>query len=270
MRLRRRVAVSYGQFDVFGGRDIWEGFGSCHRRIERLRQPAGLAVYYRKHDGYSQNTLLDERLDDQDNYAVRGSLLFQPTDALEIRVGCRFQPQREHGQSRRAVDDPSFPGFGAVVRIGTVQRQCARERCTLGLSGKIRTQPGSRRASTIRLGGGHTLTYLSAVRYGDFNGRYSLVGTRSPPSLTDAANGQHEKYTGITQDLRLSSSGRGTVRCVGSQVCTSCAKTPRSSTTASPLPFYRCSVRAASATSSTASSSTIRRTSPRARRCMAS
>ena len=48
-----------------------------------------------------------------------------------------------------------------------------------GLSGRI----------DYVLPGGQTLTYLAALRDGDFEGRYSLVGLPSPPSLTDAAPG---------------------------------------------------------------------------------
>lgn len=202
-----RAAISYGQFDAFGGRDIWEGTG--YVTGELTDGLAGrLAVYYRKHDGYSQNTLLDEALDDQDNYAVRGSLLFQPTAALDIHVIADFSHNESNGQSRRAVDDLSVPGLGAVVGAGLLSDNVREsdspwaqweEQDTAGLTARV----------DYRLGSGHTLTYLSAVRYGDFNGRYSLVGTGSPPSLTDAANGQREKYTGITQDLRLSSPADG-------------------------------------------------------------
>lgn len=202
-----RVAVSYGQFDVLGGRDLWEGSGYVTGALSDAL--AGrLAVYYRKHDGYSRNTLLDQALDDQDNYAVRGSLLFQPAGALDIHVVADFSHNESNGQSRRAVDDLSVPGLGAVVASGVLSDNVREsdapwtqweDHDTAGLTARI----------DYRLGGGHTLTYLSAVRYGDFSGRYSLVGTRSPPSLTDAANGQHEKYTGITQDLRLSSPADG-------------------------------------------------------------
>lgn len=202
-----RVAVSYGQFDVFGGRDLWEG--SAYLTGALTNAVAGrMAVYYRKHDGYSENTLLDEALDDQDTYAVRGSLLFQPNEALDIHVIADFSHNESNGQSRRAVDDPSLPGLGAVVASGHLSDNVREsdapwtqweDQDTAGLTARI----------DYRLGSGHTITYLSAVRYGDFNGRYSLVGTQSPPSLTDAANGQREKYTGITQDLRLSSPADG-------------------------------------------------------------
>jgi iron complex outermembrane receptor protein len=207
-----RVAVSYGQFDVLGGRDIWEGTAYVTGALSN--SVAGrAAVFYRKNDGYSQNTLLDERLDDQDSYAVRGSLLFQPTDALDIHVIADFSHNESHGQSRRAVDDPSVPGLGAVVASGLLSDN-VRESDAPWTQWEDQDTAGLTARFDYRLGGDRTLTYLSAIRYGDFNGRYSLVGTRSPPSLTDAANGQREKYVGITQDLRLSSSGEGALRWV--------------------------------------------------------
>jgi iron complex outermembrane receptor protein len=207
-----RVAVSYGQFDVFGGRDLWEGSAYVTGALSNS-VAARAAMYYRKHDGYSQNTLLDEQLDDQDSYAVRGSLLFQPTDALDIHVVADFSHNNSHGQSRRAVDDPSVPGLGAVVASGLLSDN-VRESDAPWTQWEDQDTAGLTARFDYRLGAGRTLTYLSAVRYGDFNGRYSLVGTRSPPSLTDAANGQREKYVGITQDLRLSSDGEGALRWV--------------------------------------------------------
>jgi iron complex outermembrane recepter protein len=203
-----RVSAAYGQFDAFGGRDIWEGSGYITGGLGD--EGAGrLAVYYRNHDGYSRSTLLNEQLDDQDTYALRGSLLFEPSEALDIHVTADFSHNESNGQSRRAVDDLSIPGFGAVVGSGLLGSNVREsdapwdqweDQDTAGLTARI----------DYRLAGGSTLTYLTAVRHGDFSGRYSLVGTRSPPSLTDAANGQHEKYVGITQDLRLSSAAETT------------------------------------------------------------
>lgn len=207
-----RVAVSYGQFDVFGGRDLWEGTAYVTGGLADA-VTGRLAAYYRTDDGYSQNILLGEALDDHESYAVRGSLLFQPTTALDIHLIADFSHNESNGQSRRAVDDLSVPGLGAVVASGLLSSNVRESNApwsqwedhdTAGLTARI----------DYRLGSGHTLTYLSAVRYGNFYGRYSLVGTQSPPSLTDAANGQREKYTGITQDLRLSSAESGALRWV--------------------------------------------------------
>jgi iron complex outermembrane recepter protein len=198
-----RVSAGYGQYDVFGGRDIWEGAGYITGGLGDAG--AGrLAIYYRNHDGYSRSTLLNEKLDDQDTYALRGSLVFGPSDALDIYVIADFSHNESDGQSRRAVDDLSIPGVGAVVGSGLLGSN-VRESDAPWDQWEDQDVAGLTARFDYRLAGGNTLTYLSAVRYGDFNGRYSLVGTRSPPSLTDAANGQHEKYIGITQDLRLSS-----------------------------------------------------------------
>lgn len=203
-----RVAAAYGQFDTFGGRDIWEGSGYITGGLGDAG--AGrLAVYYRNHDGYSRSTLLNEQLDDQDTYALRGSLAYEPSEALDIHVTADFSHNESNGQSRRAVDDPSIPGFGAVVGSGLLSPN-VRESDAPWEQFEDQDVAGLTARFDYQLGGGNTLTYLSAVRYGDFSGRYSLVGTRSPPSLTDAANGQHEKYVGVTQDLRLSSAADAT------------------------------------------------------------
>lgn len=202
-----RVAVSYGQFDALGGRDLWEGSAYVTGAL-RDSVAARAAVYYRKHDGYSQNTLLDERLDDQDSYAVRGSLLFQPIDSLDIHVVADFSHNESNGQSRRAVDDPTVPGLGVVVSSGLLSDN-VRESDAPWTQWEDQDTAGLTARFDYRIASGHELTYLSAIRYGDFSGRYSLVGTGSPPSLTDAANGQREKYVGITQDVRLSSAAEG-------------------------------------------------------------
>jgi iron complex outermembrane recepter protein len=197
------VSAAYGQFDTFGGRNIWEGSGYITGGVGETGR-GRLAAYYRKHDGYSRSATFNQPLDDQDTYALRGSLVFEPSDALDLRVTADFSHNESNGQSRRAVDDLSIPGVGAVVGSGLLSQNVREsdapwdqweEQDTAGLTARV----------DYKLADGHTLTYLSAVRYGDFSGRYSLVGTGSPPSLTDAANGQHEKYVGITQDLRVSS-----------------------------------------------------------------
>jgi iron complex outermembrane receptor protein len=56
----------------------------------------------------------------------------------------------------------------------------------------------------VQLDAAHALIYLTAVRQGDFDGQYSAVGTTSAPAPTDAAFRQHERYQGITHDLRVS------------------------------------------------------------------
>lgn len=203
-----RVSASYGQFDTLGGRDIWEGSGYITGGIGDA-SAGRLSVFYRNHDGYSRNTLLDENLDDQDTYALRGSLLFELSEALDIHVTADFSHNESNGQSRRAVDDLSLPGFGAVAGSGLLGSN-VRESDSPWTQWEDQDTAGLTARIDYKLASGNTLTYLSAVRYGDFSGRYSLVGTQSPPSLTDAANGQHEKYVGITQDLRLSSAADAT------------------------------------------------------------
>lgn len=207
-----RASLSYGQYDALGGKDM---FGAEAYVTGGLSDAVAgrLAVQYRKNDGYSYNIVRDEELDDNESYAVRGSLLIEPSDQLEVRLTADFSHNEGGGQSRKPEDDPTIPGFGATLagglrspdpRVSESPWSQWEDRDTFGLTAR----------ADYRLQSGPMLTYLAAYRDGDFSGRYSLVGITSPPSLTDAANGQVETYEGITQDLRLSSQD-GALRWVG-------------------------------------------------------
>jgi iron complex outermembrane receptor protein len=207
-----RASISYGQYDALGGQDMYgvEAYvtGGLSDKV------AGrLAAQYRENDGYSYNILRDEELDDNESFAVRGSLLFEPSNQLELRLTADFSHNEGGGQSRKPVDDPTIPGLGAALgggllspnpRISESPWSQFEDRDVFGLIAR----------ADYKLQSGPTLTYLAAYRDGDFSGRYSLVGIASPPSLTDAANGQTETYEGITQDLRISSPD-GPMRWVG-------------------------------------------------------
>lgn len=198
-----RASLSYGQYDVRGGQDMLGAEAYVTGGLSDT--VAGrLAVQYREHDGYSYNIVRDEVLDEYEGYALRGSLLIQPSDRLDIRLTGDFSHNEGTGQSRKPEDDPTIPGLGPTLtgglrspdpRVSESPWSQWEDRDTLGLTARV----------DYRLESGPTLTYLGAYRDGDFEGRYSLVGITSPPSLTDAANGQVETYEAITQDLRLSS-----------------------------------------------------------------
>lgn len=199
------TSLSYGQYDARGGQDSWQMEGFVTGALtENLA--ARLAVQYRQHDGYSYNILRDEELDDYEGHAVRGSLLYVPTEALTVLLTGDFSSNRSGGQSRFAEDDPSFPDPGPVIGAGRPSDN-PRESTSPWSQGEDRDTAGGQLRVDYLFDNGLTLTSLTAARYGRFRGRYSLVGITSPPSLTDAANGQIEQYNGFTQDLRLSSAG---------------------------------------------------------------
>jgi hypothetical protein len=137
----------------------------------------------RKRDGYSRSTFFNEQLDDQDTYALRGSLAFEPSDALGIHVTADFSHNESNGQSRRAVDDLSVPGLGAVVGSGLLSSNVREsdapwdqweDQDTAGLTARI----------DYSFASGSTLTYLSAVRHTAFSSaRRSSVRPSSNETL---------------------------------------------------------------------------------------
>lgn len=199
-----RLALSFGQFDARGGQNIWGAEGYLTGGLSS--STAGrLAFQVRQHDGYSYNVLRNEELDDKESFALRGSLLIEPSDALTINLSADFGRDESNGQARHAVDDPTIPGLGTTLTAGLLSDNPRDtetpydqydERDVMGFSARF----------DYKLASDNTLTYLAAFRDGDYRGRFSLVGTASPPSLTDAACAQVEEYQGITQDLRLASS----------------------------------------------------------------
>jgi iron complex outermembrane receptor protein len=197
------VTASYGQYDARGGQDIWQL--ESHLTGGLTENLAGrIAVQYRQHDGYSYNILRDEELDDYEGHAVRASLLYTPSEALSVLLTADLSSNRGGGQSRFAEDDPSFADPGPVLAVGRPSDD-PRESTSPWSQGEDRDTAGGQLRLDYLLGNGLTLTSLTAARYGRFRGRYSLVGITSPPSLTDAANGQVEQYNGFTQDLRVAS-----------------------------------------------------------------
>jgi iron complex outermembrane receptor protein len=205
-----RASVSYGQYDVYGGRDLW-GYDAYITGPIGETTAGRIAIYGQGNDPYSENVLLNKGLDKNEAFAMRGSLLFEPSEALTASVSADFAKTKSTGQSRRAEDDPTIPGLGAVLTGGYLTDNPRdsespwdqyENRQIVGLTGRVDYQ----------FDNGNTLTYLASLRDGDFKGQFSLVGTTSPPSLTDAACGQHEEYSGLTQDLRLSSPAEGALR----------------------------------------------------------
>lgn len=207
-----RVSVSYGQIDTFGGQNSWGADGYFTGAISE--NAAGrIAVHTRNNDGYARNIVRNEELDDLVSYAVRGSLLFQPTDSLDIRLIADYARRETNGQSRKPVDDPTVPGVGPVFQFGGLRSDDPFESESPWGQFEDLDVAGLTARFDYGLSDAYTLTYLAALRYGHFKGRYSLPGITSPPSFTDAAAGQDEKYNGITQDLRLASDS-GTTRWV--------------------------------------------------------
>lgn len=170
---------------------------------------ARAAFYTNHHDGFSRNVVNGQELDDLESYGARFSLLAQPASGLTINIVADMSRDNGGGQARHAVDDPTRPGIGPIT-TGQISKDPRttetpyfqfNRRETYGLTGRIDYEAGF-----------GTLTYLSAIRFGDSAQRYSQAGAGSPPSFTDSLLTQYEDYQGLTQELRLASNSTGPLR----------------------------------------------------------
>lgn len=163
---------------------------------------ARLAFQTDRHDGYSRNIVNGQELDDTDGYAGRLSFLVKASDRLTLNFVGDVSHDDGGGQARHAVDDPTRAGVGAISAAKLSSNP--RETYTPYFQYQRRTTYGFSTRADYDFGGA-TLTYLGALRGGDSGQRFSQAGAGAPPSLTDSVLTQAEKYTGITQELRIAS-----------------------------------------------------------------
>ena len=161
-----------------------------------------LAVLHEKNDGYAENLVRNEKMEDIDSTAVRGVLAWEMASNLNLTLTADYSKSDSGGSARHAVDDPNVPGFGFITpnlpsqdprtNFSPYEQYANRE--TSGVSARLEWELGNM-----------SLIYLAGLRNGEGRVRWTQAGVGSPPSITDSTLTQYEKYTGITQELRLQS-----------------------------------------------------------------
>lgn len=161
-----------------------------------------LALYQNRHDGYAENIVRNEELEDLESYAARLSLLWNLNDNMTLNLSADASTDEGGGPSRHSVDNPFVAGFGPVTPNLISQdprtnespyEQYARKE-TAGFTARFEWDMGP-----------VTATYLGAFRKGDADGRWTQAGAGAPPSLTDSTLTRIERHTGITQEIRFAS-----------------------------------------------------------------
>jgi len=99
--------LSYGNYDAWEGRAVVNG-GLTESIAGRL------SVSHRERDGYSENITTGDELDDENNWSVRGQLLFTPSDASRLLLSYDYVNDDAAGNAR--VPGPVFDtGNSALV-----------------------------------------------------------------------------------------------------------------------------------------------------------
>ena len=164
---------------------------------------ARFAFYQNRRDGYAQNIVFGEELEDQEAYAGRLSFAWNISDTARLDLIMDASKERGNGQSRHAVDDPTVEGPGTVTpflrsqdpRTNESPYDQWSEKQTSGITARLEWDIGDL-----------TATYVAAYRRGDGYVRWTQTGNTAPPTLTDSTLTSPEDYTGLTQELRLASS----------------------------------------------------------------
>jgi len=167
---------------------------------------ARLSFQQLRHDGYSRNIVNGQELDNAEGYAGRASLLVNASDRLTLNFIADASHDEGGGQARHAVDDPTRAGIGPIT-TGQISKD-PRVTETPYLQYNRRNTYGFTARADYDLGAAK-LTYLAALRLGKSGQRFSQAGAGAPPSFTDSVLTQSEKYSGITQELRLASDKSG-------------------------------------------------------------
>ncbi|NNC77843.1 MAG: TonB-dependent receptor [Woeseiaceae bacterium] len=169
-----------------------------------------LTISKHDRDGYVDNTIDGLDYQDEDNLSLRGQLLFQPSDSLEILVGMDHSTDDLSGNCRNvnnlALNDPL--GLAALyppviaARTGGDIRKCASSVA----AGQDRDVSGVLLRVDWQLAGS-TLTSITAYREADYIWAEDLAGLplgETPFNLVDNALEDSDQ---VSQEFRLTSNG---------------------------------------------------------------
>ncbi|MAA55154.1 MAG: hypothetical protein CMK43_08330 [Porticoccaceae bacterium] len=162
---------------------------------------ARFAIHQNKRDGYVENIVYGEEMEDLDSVAARLSLTWNVNETTAFDLILDGSTESSNGQSRHGVDDPTIPGALTAPYLRSQDPRTNEspydqwaDKDTYGITARLEKDLGSM-----------TLTYLSAFRSGDADIRWAQLGSTSPPALTDSVLTIPEKSEAFTQEVRLAS-----------------------------------------------------------------
>lgn len=169
------------------------------------KMAGSLAVVSRQRDGYAHNIRLDRELENLNLFAIRGQLLYQPTDTLNMLLSTDYSKHKDNGTSRRGEGPFSRPPFGSVTAVQTTTnprhnespRETYQEREIFGATGRVEWEVGPGEVTSI------SAWRTSEVHLGD-----AFTGMGSPPYLVlDTLNMEDEKAEQFSQEVRYAFGG---------------------------------------------------------------
>lgn len=165
---------------------------------------ARLAFQTRRRDGFSENVIRHEEMDDLDSYQGRGELLYVAAEGdLRALLTFDYGASKNNGTARVMSDDPFAAGTGAVTTY----------RRARNLGPRDATSPQHEYANRLARGAslrvdwgafpGAKLTSISGWRSSKGDMSYNQLGVGSPPGLADTYYSTVERPETFSQELRL-------------------------------------------------------------------
>lgn len=179
-----------------------------------------LSAQLTQRDGLLHNVRTGEKLNELDNYAVRGQLLFVPSENLQLRLigdvndldsACCTQSFLRVGQSLRSPAR-QFPGLAAGLGYEPASRDVYDRLSDIDTDLRINTQDGGVSLIADWDVGAATLTSVTAWRYWDWDVANDRDYTGIPIQMIQRIPSRQDQYS---QELRVASKGYAKLRYVG-------------------------------------------------------
>ncbi len=173
-----------------------------------------LSAQSTQREGLLYNVTTGEKLNELDNYAVRGQLLFVPNDRLDLRLiadvsdlnsACCTQGFLRVGQSLRSPAR-QFPALAAGLGYEPPSRNVYDRLSDIDADLLIKTQDGGFSVIADWDFGPTTLTSVTAWRYWDWDVANDRDYTGIPIQMVQRIPSRQDQYS---QELRVGSNGDG-------------------------------------------------------------
>ena len=202
-----------GNFEVsYGDEDFVQAKGGISGPLFKDVVAGRLSAQITQRDGLLTNVNTGEKLNELDNYAVRGQLLFVPTDNLRLRLigdvsdldsACCTQGFLRVGQSLRSPAR-QFPALAAGLGYEPPSRNVYDRLSDIDAALRIDTQDGGVSLIADWNLGATTLTSVSAWRYWDWDVSNDRDYTGIPIQMVQRIPSRQDQYS---QEFRLASNG---------------------------------------------------------------
>lgn len=206
--------VSFGDYDFFQTK------GAVSGPLFSDVVAGRLSAQVTRRDGLIRNVRTGQDLNELDNYAVRGQLMFVPTENLKLRLiadvsdldaACCTQNFLRVGQSLRSAGR-QFPSLSAGLGYAPPSTNVYDRLSDIDADLRIDTQDGGVSLIADWNLGPSTLTSVTAWRYWDWDVANDRDYTGIPIQMVQRIPSRQDQYS---QELRLASNNDGPLSYVG-------------------------------------------------------